>query len=432
MRQPIKLILKKGRLRNDGTRLISIQYCHSVNRRVVCSTGLAIPPQYWNRKTGRILPNLPSQFGNVQEMEAYLSERLRKAEDMVTAAKKKGIDPMNFLKVNFPLADNWKIEHMKEKKRDLDVYNNIDDYIEEKKREVSQVTLNVIRMMKEHLRVYEKYTAIKITFDSFDFNFYQGFVGFLTHEYTLTRKKVVVKGLRINSIGKTIKWLKTFLKNRMAKNIIPYRDLSMFRGMEEDADAIYLNWREISSMYSLDLTINPMLEKVRDTFVLGCLTGFRFSDYSTVKPEEFRDGMLFVTQAKTGGRVVVPLRPEARAILEKYEMLMPKLNNVEFNFYIKEVARLAGLDEKVKISFKRANKLVEDIRPKHDWVMSHTCRRSFCTNEFLDGTPITLIMAISGHKTEKAFRKYIKADNLEKAQMIRKLWGGRSPLSQSA
>jgi len=34
-------------------------------------------------------------------------------------------------------------------------------------------------------------------------------------------------------------------------------------------------------------------------------------------------------------------------------------------------------------------------------------------------------MAISGHKTEKAFRKYIKADNLEKAQMIRKLWGGR-------
>src|SRR6202012_5927648 len=102
--------------------------------------------------------------------------------DMVMAAKKKGIDPMNFLKVNFPLADNWKIEQMKEKKRDLDVYNNIDDYIEEKKKEVSQVTLNVIRMMKEHLKAYEKYSAKKITFDSFDFNFYQGFVSFLTHE----------------------------------------------------------------------------------------------------------------------------------------------------------------------------------------------------------------------------------------------------------
>jgi integrase len=202
--------------------------------------------------------------------------------------------------------------------------------------------------------------------------------------------------------------------------------------MEEDVDAIYLNWQEIASMYDLDLSGDPILEKARDTFVLGCLTGFRFSDYSTVRPEEFRDGMLFVTQAKTGERVVVPLRPEARAILEKYHMQMPQLNNVEFNFHIKEVARRAGLNEMIKFSYKRGNQMVEEIRPKHDWVMSHTCRRSFCTNEFLDGTPITLIMAISGHKTEKAFRKYIKADNLEKAQMIRKLWAGRSPLSQSA
>ncbi|HVU59087.1 MAG TPA: site-specific integrase [Puia sp.] len=199
--------------------------------------------------------------------------------------------------------------------------------------------------------------------------------------------------------------------------------------MEEDVDAIYLTWQEIASMYDLNLSGDQILEKVRDTFVLGCLTGFRFSDYSTVRPEEFRDGMLFVTQEKTGKRVVVPLRPEARAILEKYHMQMPQLNTVEFNFHIKEVARQAGLNEMIKFSYKRGNQMVEEIRPKHDWVMSHTCRRSFCTNEFLDGTPITLIMAISGHKTEKAFRKYIKADNLEKAQMIKKLWGGRSPFS---
>src|SRR5258708_32197333 len=218
----------------------------------------------------------------------------------------------------------------------------------------------------------------------------------------------------------------------MAKNLIPFRDLSLFKGMEEDVDAIYLSWAEVAAMYALDLAYNPMLEKVRDTFVLGCLTGFRFSDYSTVKPEEFRDGMLFVTQTKTGGRVVVPLRPEAKAILEKYHMEMPQLNNVEFNFYIKVVARLAGLQEKIKIYYKRGNKMEEEKRPKYNWVMSHTFRSSFCTNEFLDGTPITLIMAISGHKTEKAFRKYIKADNLEKAQMIRKLWGGRSPLAMTA
>lgn len=432
MANGIKLIVKKGRLREDGKRLISVQYCHSDTRRVVKSTGLAIPPQYWNRKSCTISKDMPPEYGDVEEMEEYLTIKLRKAEDMVKYAKKMGLEPMNFLSVNFPLADDWTIKEMKVKKKDLDVYNNIDDYLAERSSEVKKCTLNVIGMMKRHLQEYETFTACRITFDSFDFEFYQGFVRFLTHDYTLTRQKKIVKGLRINSIGKTLKWLKSFLKNRMNKNIIPLRDLSFIRGMEEDVDAIYLNWKEIAAMYSLDLSHDPMLDKVRDLFVLGCLTGFRFSDYSTVKPEEFRDGMLFVKQTKTGDRVVVPLRPEAQAILEKYSMEMPQISNVEFNFYIKIVARLAGLHENIKFSYKRGNKMVEEIRPKHDWVMSHTCRRSFCTNEFLDGTPIILIMAISGHKTEKAFRKYIKADNLEKAQMIRKLWGGRAPLAQTA
>jgi hypothetical protein len=37
-------------------------------------------------------------------------------------------------------------------------------------------------------------------------------------------------------------------------------------------------------------------------------------------------------------------------------------------------------------------------------------------------------MTISGHKTEKAFRKYIKADKVQKAQMIKKLWESRPNL----
>jgi len=107
---------------------------------------------------------------------------------------------------------------------------------------------------------------------------------------------------------------------------------------------------------------------------------------------------------------------------------MPQVSNPEFNFYIKEIAKLAGLDETVRIAHKRGNKMVEEIRPKYAWVVSHTCRRSFCTNEFLDGTPVHLIMAISGHKTEKAFRRYIKADVLQKAQMIKAIWDKRPRL----
>ncbi|MFT3749051.1 MAG: phage integrase SAM-like domain-containing protein [Agriterribacter sp.] len=369
---------------------------------------------------------MPTEYGMVEELETVLSDKLRKAEDMINYAirHKKGC-PLKFLRINFPLSDKWQIEQMTVNKNTQDVYFNIDCYIQEREAEVKQCTLNVIRTMKIHLMKFEEYRNKPITFDSFDFEFYFEFIRYLTHEYPQMRKKQVIKGLKVNTLGKTIKWLKTFLKNRMAKKIIPFMDLSNYKVVEEEVDAIYLNWKEISAIYKLDLKNDEKLEIVRDEFILGCLTGFRFSDYSTIQPDEIRDGMLFIRQSKTADRVVVPLRPETKAILEKYNMQMPYISNQEFNFYIKEVAQKAGLTGQIKFSHKRGNKIEEEVRPKYAWVMSHTCRRSFCTNEFLDGTPVTLIMAISGHKTEKAFRKYIKADALQKAEMIKKIWEGR-------
>jgi hypothetical protein len=34
-------------------------------------------------------------------------------------------------------------------------------------------------------------------------------------------------------------------------------------------------------------------------------------------------------------------------------------------------------------------------------------------------------MTISGHKTETTFKKYIKADQFQKAQLIKKIWEKR-------
>jgi hypothetical protein len=430
MRQPIKLIVRKGKVRNDGTALISLQYCYSAEQRVVLSTGVGIPLNFWNRKTGRISKELPTNFGNAQELEIAITEKLRKAEDMVTyALKQRDTCPMKFLKENFHLQQNWNIEQMSTQKKNLDVYFNIDDYVNSKRTTVKQCTINVINAMKAHLMSFETFRKEPITFDSFDVHFYEDFVKFLTYDIVQLRRKDVIKGLKVNSVGKTIKHLKSFLKDRMRKKIIPFMDLGAYKVMEEEVDAVYLNWQELSLIYHLDLSANKNLEKYRDLFVLGCLTGFRFSDYSDIKPEEVRGGMLYVNQTKTLATVVVPLRKDAKDILiEKYNMRMPQVSNVNFNYYIKEVVKLAGIDEQIKITHKRGNKIQEEIRPKYAWIMSHTCRRSFCTNEFLDGTPTNLIMAISGHKTEKAFRRYIKADQVQKAHMIKKLWDSRPGL----
>ena len=100
-----------------------------------------------------------------------------------------------------------------------------------------------------------------------------------------------------------------------------------------------------------------------------------------------------------------PIKSRCQKDLIKYELKMPKVRMVNFNYYIKEVVRLAGLNEPVRISHRRGNIIREEIRPRYAWISWHTARRSFCTNEYLAGTPSDLIMSISGHKSEKSFRK---------------------------
>jgi hypothetical protein len=150
-------------------------------------------------------------------------------------------------------------------------------------------------------------------------------------------------------------------------------DLSDYKVLEEDVDAVYLSWEEISSIYHLDLSHLYHLEKYRDLLVIGCLTGFRFSDYSDIKPDEIRGGMLYVNQTKTLSTIVVPLRSDVKAILiDKYNMQMPQVSNPNFNEYIKDVCKLAGITEQIKITHKRGNKTIEEIRPKYAWITSHT------------------------------------------------------------
>ena len=73
----------------------------------------------------------------------------------------------------------------------------------------------------------------------------------------------------------------------------------------------------------------------------------------------------------------------------------------------------------------KAGKKVTLHLQKWEMISSHTARRSFATNEYLNGTPSITIMAITGHKTEKAFLKYIKVTPKEHAEKMKLLWEKR-------
>ena len=422
-------------MRRDGTSIIFIQYCHSLEKRTLLNSGITIPPNYWNLKRLRINTDLPPCYGNAEQLNEQLQSSIRIAEDILTfAAKKKIEDPLSFLKRLF--KPDFDLSQLEEKVKDadqpkvnLDVFFQIDEYIKSKTKQVTPKMLNVYRNMRDTLKAFENYREKVITFESFDFNFYEEFVEYMMYEHVQRRRKELIKGFRITTVGKTIKQLRIFLRNRIRRKIIEPINLDDFKILDEESDAVYLKWDEIIRIYQIDLSAYPHLCKYRALFVFGCLTGLRFSDFSNIKTEDVRNRMLYKKQDKSDHWVVIPLRDEAYSIfINEFKRNIPKITNSDFNYYIKEVAKFSGIVQLIKFSHKKGNCDIITVKPKYSWITSHTCRRSFCTNEFLAGTPVDLIMKISGHKSLRDFYRYIRITPEEAGQKIKEIWLNRGDM----
>jgi site-specific recombinase XerD len=432
---PIKPICKAEKIRRDGTSLIFIQYCFNSEKRTVVNSEIAIPPEYWNRRKLGISSDLPKQFGNAEELNEKLEKMIRIAQDIIFfAAKKKLADPVTFLKNNFkPEFDTSSLgeKHLEivlsKPKMNLDLYFQIDDYIKQKRKSVTPNMLNVYNNLRDTLKAFENFRKKPITFE---YNFYEEFVEYMTFEHIQRRRKKIIKGFKRSSIGKTIKQLRIFLKNRMRKKIISEINLDDYKIIDEESDAIYLNQTEIELIYKVNLSRHQHLMNYRDIFILGCFTGLRFSDFSIINKDDIRNGMLYKKQNKSDHWVVIPLRSQAyHIIMNLLNKKFPILTNTEFNRHIKTIGKLAGINELIRFSYKKGNKDIVTVKPKYEWITSHTCRRSFCTNEFLSDTPVELIMKISGHKSLKDFYRYIKITPEEAGQKIKKLWEKRGEMT---
>jgi len=91
------------------------------------------------------------------------------------------------------------------------------------------------------------------------------------------------------------------------------------------------------------------------------------------------------TSVKTKQPVAVPF---SRNLLErhnKYDCQFPKMTNQKFNDYLKELARLAGIDEQFRRVTYIGNKRQEEVLLKCDEIASHTARRTFATLAFVQG-----------------------------------------------
>ena len=237
-----------------------------------------------------------------------------------------------------------------------------------------------------------------------------------------------------NYIGKHIKSWKTIMRKAREEGLHKNSDteLKAFKTLSEETDKIYLTEGELKAIYDLDLADvktlkqvrpdmanNKQLRESRDVFLTGCYLAQRYSDYKRITKDMIKviDGRKYVEiiQQKTGTKCIIPLRPEADNILQRYDYTLPKTFEQKVNKDIKDIGELADITEIILREKNRGGKIVKTKVKKCELIVSHTARRSGCTNMFLAGIPSLKIMKISGHKSEREFLRYLRVSQEETA-----------------
>ena len=391
--------------KKNGLILLRLNY---KARRFQISTGFSIPLKYWNAKTQRVKET--QAFPHARQINERLNGLASKTHDLFYDYAAKGFVPTieQFKKDWLALTT-----HVQEEAPELLPF--IQEFIEERRAmNRPKGTIQNYSNCLKHLEAYQKARNKALTFANIGQQFLADFTAHL-----------FVQGLADSFVHKLISALKSFVREADRRGI--YSDCPLLKAKLEvqkrEADSVYLNEAELRLLANMKL--DTRLANVRDLFLVGCLTGLRFSDYTQIKPENIQPQehlgktveCLVMTTKKTKQKVILPLtNPVLRGILERHGWKAPKpISAQKFNDYVKELCREAGLTQAIEINEYRAGRQEKRTLQKWELISSHTARRSFASNAFKAGLPPADIMKFTGHTTVVSFMKYIKVSGEETA-----------------
>ena len=270
---------------------------------------------------------------------------------------------------------------------------------------VSAGTLRNYKTTKKRLEKFEAHKKHHYKLTEIDFDFHEKYLKYA--QGTL--------GLSLNSIGKDIRQIKTVCldaKDRGLK-VNPNVLSRNFSPTTEETIFTTLNVAEIRTIKDYDFKGADYLENARDWLVIGCWTGCRVGDLMKLTMDNVKihpSGQEFIryTQSKTGKMVNVPLHPDVAVIIKKREGFPRAISDQKFNDYIKLVCKQAGLTQKIEGTRQNPETHLKEKGYFEKWqlVRSHIMRRSFATNHYNE-LPNKVIMAVTGHSTEKMLLAYI-------------------------
>ena len=428
LRVNFNLVMKKGTK-------AQIWLTTTINRqRVRIYTGLRIEPEYWIKAGRNEVGERAIEDGNIsavqkranKELNKELRKVLRYCQEYGVAVSQENLldDGMEFTKETFEafLTSKLRGKDAMIRKNPLDF---IQDYIERKKTMINKSTQRTlcsgtIYNHSNALKRLQQFCSEKklgLVWELFNRKFEERFTAWMNEQ-----------GFAANTIASQYSIMKVWLTDAEKDGLIKDPSFHEYTTKTYDVGNIYLTEDEIRRIYEIDFNskelkpqIGPKneIEETRDLFIIACWTGLRYGDWHDLSKASIVGDRMTVPTHKTNKTVVIPLHPYVKAIIEKYNGVLPQsVAKSKTNVHIKTCGKLAGIDEEIVLSKIRGGKEVILKKHKYDFITNHTARRSFATNMYIKKAPTASIMAITGHTTEANFLKYIKINEQKHADIL--------------
>lgn len=310
-------------------------------------------------------------------------------------------------------------EEFKKVKAKEDFFRIYDEFIDERANDytgkgISKSTKTRYEYNRNLLSEFQNYSKIKITLGNFNVKTYNEFIKYC----------VEVKDHSANTIHRDIGLLKTFLYWALNKKYTYNNDFINFQKPPKfRTDEIALNYQQVDEIYNHDFSNNKRLERVRDLFVFGCVTGLRFGNYSRITKDDIEGDFIRVVDMKSKTKnLAIPLNSISRSILEKYDYELPSISNQKMNKFIKEVFQELEFTDEIKKTMKYGDELIEKKSEFYKRISSHTARRSFITIMKNKRVPDKVIMSYTGHTSLEVFNAYYRPSEEDKINYMNEVF----------
>lgn len=420
----------------------SVQLVTFINReRIKIGTGVAVPTDQWDSSSQKI------KAGNDKSLVALQSELEKAVHQIVMLHNQLTVmDDDELTAAGFREAVARMRKGLKGASvRSLSLNQWVDelmDQVESGKRFTPNGTALTIGAIKRYRVVHrliadfrnEKFGNRQIKFQDVNVQFVNEWKRWRAEGATLGRR-VLRKPVTANVIRNDMKMLRMWMKESCHLGLHENRiwETDVMKMKEVQAVVFHLTPEELDKLEKANFkalrkgTKGPKStahETVRDMFLMACWTGGRIGDvrrYPEIVMTAWNENggkcpdSIHYVQTKTNSKVIVPLLPMAKRIIQKHQGALPKMpNDAKVNQILKEVVKAAGISRTIQLVNASIDRQSARIGKIEDLVSFHSGRRSFATNVYNMGVlSLGELRALTGHKTEAMLMRYLNVTQTE-------------------